>query len=62
MYVCPTCNNLFKNEESITKHFLKCWRIHNPECKSQPAPCKGNITKREVNEDVANFFASFRKE
>ena len=61
MYICPTCNNIFKDEETIVKHFLKCWKEHNPGHKSQPAPCQGNTTERQMNEDVANFFASFKK-
>lgn len=62
MYICPICRRGFKDEEIITKHSLQCWRAHNPHHESTPAPCKGNITEREVNEDVSNFFASFRKD
>lgn len=61
MYICPTCNKRFKTEETITKHSLQCWREHNPNHQSKPAPCKGNITKQEINEDVAHFFSSFKK-
>ena len=61
MYICPICNNTFSTEEAITKHSLQCWRRHNPNHKSKPAPCKGNITKQEINEDVAAFFTSFKK-
>ena len=49
MYICPICNEKFETEELITKHSLRCWREHNPNYKSQPAPCKGNITKQEIN-------------
>lgn len=62
MYICPTCNRAFDTEEIITKHSLQCWREYNPNHISKPAPCKGNTTKREINEDVTNFFISFRKD
>jgi len=60
MYICPTCGNTFVTEEMITRHFLKCWRKHNPNHKSKPAPCKGNTTQREMNDDVANFFTQLK--
>lgn len=62
MFICPTCRSAFATEEILTKHFLKCWREHNPNHKSKPAPCKGNTTQREMNEDVANFFARLKGE
>lgn len=62
MYICPICNRGFKNPEAIAKHSLQCWREHNPNHQSKPAPCKGNITIQEINEDVSNFFTSFRKD
>ena len=62
MYICPTCHKGFKDKEVIAKHSLQCWREHNPNHISKPAPCKGNITERQINEDVLNFFASFRKD
>lgn len=61
MYICPICNKSFKEETLIAKHSLQCWREHNPYHKSKPAPCSGNINKQEMNEDVTNFFASFKK-
>lgn len=61
MYICPICNQAFQTKEIIAKHSLQCWRKHNPNHKSKPAPCKGNVTKQEINEDVTNFFASFKK-
>ena len=60
MYICPTCGNTFTTEEMITRHFLKCWRAHNPNHTSKPAPCKGNTTQREMNDDVANFFTQLK--
>ena len=61
MYICPTCNKGFKNAEDVAKHSLQCWREHNPNHKPKPAPCKGNVTERQINEDIQNFFISFRK-
>lgn len=61
MYICPICNKGFQTEQFITQHSLRCWRMHNPNHKSKPAPCKGNVTKQEMNNDVLNFFASFKK-
>lgn len=60
MYICPTCGNTFTTEEMITRHFLKCWREHNLNHKSKPAPCKGNTTQREMNDDVTNFFTQLK--
>ena len=62
MYICPTCNKAYQNSEDVVKHSLSCWRAHNPNHQSKPAPCKGNITERQMNEEVANFFTSFRKD
>ena len=62
MFFCPTCRSAFATEEILTKHFLKCWREHNPNHKPKPAPCKGNTTQREMNEEVANFFARLKGE
>ena len=59
MYICPICNKGFKTEESITKHSLQCWRAHNPNHESKPAPCECT-TERQIDNNVLNFFASFR--
>lgn len=61
MYICPTCNKGYKNPEDVAKHSLQCWREHNSNHVSKPAPCKGNTTEREVDEDIGNFFASFNQ-
>lgn len=62
MYICPTCHRGFKDEAILASHFLQCWREHNPGHISKPAACKGNTTETQMNEDVTNFFASFREE
>ena len=62
MYICPTCNKIFTDEKSITNHSLKCWKEHNPNHKSIPAPHSEDIVIRHVNDDIMNFFASFQKE
>jgi len=62
MYICPTCHRGFKNEEIVAKHSLQCWREHNPNHITKPAPCKGNTTKRQFNKEVMSFFAQFRKD
>ena len=60
MYICPTCNKGFKNAKDVTKHSLKCWHKYNPKHESKSAPCKGNVTERQMNEDVNNFFMRFK--
>lgn len=59
MYICPTCQKEFINENDVTKHFLNCWKEKNPNHKSKPAPRGENIINREINEDILNFFNNF---
>ena len=59
LYICPTCRKLFDTEEKIVRHSLKCWKQHNPDCKSTPAPCKGNISTQEMSEDIQKFFSEW---
>ena len=61
MYICPICNKEFETENLITKHFLKCWKDKNPGYKSKPAPKKEDVVIREINNDVLDFFNSFKK-
>jgi len=61
MYICPTCNRIFYDEESVAKHSLKCWKEHNPNHKSTPAPHSEDRIERKVNNDIINFFASLQK-
>lgn len=62
MFICPTCKRGFAKEEIFTKHFLACWKEHNPNHKSKDAPTSETIVAREVNSDIENFLASFRKD
>ena len=61
MYICPTCNKGFEKEEIFTKHFLKCWKEEHPYHKSKPAPRSEDINTREDNEEILNFFNSFKE-
>ena len=59
VYICPTCSKEFDTEELIRSHFLQCWKEQHPYHKSKDAPRGKDVTKREVNDDVMNFFNSF---
>jgi hypothetical protein len=61
MYVCPVCSREYNDSDSVVKHYLKCWKEHNPHQKSKSAPHSQDITTREVNEDVMNLFSLFQK-
>ena len=56
MFVCPTCNEEFKTEQAIQKHFLLCWKSKHPYHKSKPAPHSEDVVTREVSNDIADFF------
>ena len=56
MYICPTCNRKFKTGEEVAKHSLSCWRQHNPNHRSKPAPRSDDIVHIEINDDVVKFF------
>lgn len=60
MYICPTCKREFEKEESFSKHFLSCWKEQHPSHVSKSAPRSENIETRQVNEDIMNFFNSFK--
>lgn len=55
MYICPTCKRKFEKEESLSKHFLPCWKEQHPSHVSKSAPRSENIETRQVNEDIMNF-------
>lgn len=58
MYICPTCNKQFNTEESIVKHFTRCWKEQHPYHTSKDAPHSENVITRTVNSEVADFFRS----
>ena len=60
MYICPVCTQQFKEEQVLVKHYLSCWKKENPHLRSKPAPRSEDINTREVNEDIENFFNSFK--
>ena len=60
MYICSVCNQQFKEEQVLVKHYLSCWKKENPHLRSKPAPRSEDINTREVNEDIENFFNSFK--
>lgn len=61
MYICPTCHRRFQEEQKLTKHFLSCWKEQHPFHQSKPAPKGKDIETRKVNEDIMNFFNSFKE-
>ena len=60
MYICPTCNQHFLKEESLVKHMNKCWKEKNPHHRAKNAPRSEDINTREVSNEIANFFNSFK--
>ena len=61
MYICPTCHKGFQTEKMIRKHFLTCWKEQNPFHKSKSAPRGEDVETRKINDDVINFFNSFKE-
>ena len=61
MYICPVCNKEIKEEDVLVKHFLKCWKDKNPHQRAKLAPRSEDINTREVNDDIVDFFNSFKK-
>ena len=62
MFICPTCGKQFDKEDILTKHYLKCWKEEHPYHQSKSAPCSDSIHTRKANDDIMNFFNSFKKE
>lgn len=61
MFICPTCNKKCATKEEIKKHSMACWRKANPHYKSKSAPQGETITTKEVDNDILNFFNSFKR-
>lgn len=55
MYICPTCNKEFKEENMIQQHFLSCWKEQHPYHKSKPAPRGKDINISKGSENILNF-------
>ena len=60
MYICPVCSKQCDTEDILVKHYGRCWREKNPNHKSKPAPRSEDINTREDNQDILNFFNSFK--
>ena len=56
MFICPTCFKKFKTEELIQKHYLKCWKEHNPNPPPSKSVASSDIVTRQVNNDIMDFF------
>ena len=61
MYICPTCNKSFEQEEVLTKHFLRCWKEQHPYHHSKSAPRSEDVNTIEVNDEILDFFHSFKE-
>lgn len=60
MFICPTCGKQFDMEDTLVKHYMWCWKERNPNHKSKPAPRSEDINTREDNQDILDFFNSFK--
>lgn len=60
MFICPTCGKQFTTEDALVKHYMRCWQERNPNHKSKPAPRSEDVNTREDNQDILNFFNSFK--
>ena len=60
MFICSVCGKPFETEEALVKHFSKCWKEKNPNHKSKPAPHSEDINTRVDNQDILDFFSSFK--
>lgn len=56
MFICPTCSQGYENEAKFVKHYLFCWKKHNPQQKSKPAPRSATIETKTINEELQTFF------
>ena len=62
MYICPTCNRSFEDPEKIAKHFLPCWKEHNPNHMTKHVPQGETKNTREMNDEIFDFFSSLIEE
>lgn len=62
MYICPTCNKRYATKEEIKKHSMICWKKTNSHYKSKTAPRGEIIVTKEIDNNILNFFNSFKKE
>lgn len=62
MYICPVCNEkYFSTEDAVRKHYLSCWKRHNPSHQSKSAPRNEQIVSYDMNDDILEFFNSFKE-
>jgi hypothetical protein len=61
MFICPSCDKEFNTEQALQKHFLICWKEQHPFHQSKSAPHSADITMREINDDITNFFNSLKE-
>lgn len=58
--ICPCCGKEFKKENECVEHYLRCWKELNPNYISKEAPHSENKETRQISNDIANFFNSFK--
>ena len=56
MFICPTCQAEYNNEDLMRLHFLSCWKEKHPYHKSKSAPHSDDIVTKEVSNDIMDFF------
>lgn len=61
MFICPTCDKKYATEKEIKKHSMICWKKANPHHKPKTASQGETIVIKEINNDILNFFSSFKK-
>ena len=61
MYICSICGKEFETKEILAQHHLKCWKEQHPYHQSKSAPCSESISTSVANDDVLNFFNSFKR-
>lgn len=60
MYVCPVCGKRkFEKEDWIRKHYLACWKEHNPYHQSVPALQLEDIVEKQIDNGVMEFFKQY---